>query len=761
MGRGVLRLAGRVSVLWLVFLLFISTLGVGAANASIYGYDIGSSSATVQSPSVILQNGNAGTSTISSPAPDAATAALSAGLTFYENASAPSATLALDGSATGVSTGSGPHLVQQTSKECSGATTCSQGFSSSVTSGDILVVSLETATAISSLSISDSRCSSWTAASGSGITDTAEANMWYCTAGSSGADSPSVSWTTSVNAKLDIYEISGYTSTGLTCGTGTSGTTTLATSNVAFSTPAFLVAAWALSSRPFTAGTGFTASDTSSSGDGGSGEYNTSTITSPTTFPATRGGGSAQAAGVGCEFPAASSTGSSLTASAILTTTGTSDVIYVMVGILNSGSQTVQSVTDNYSHTYSPRAGVSFGTNVRIETWYAVATSAMAADNITVTLTSPANFVFIAKGISGTDTASPFDPNLATPPSNTGTGTSASTTVTTTFPTDFLIGAVVSQNAPTLAAGTGFVNLTSVATSAGTVTGGAESQLVTSVQSGSSVAFGLSTSQNWAIIADAIVAGKSSATVDTSVSTPGSSGSLTLGANWSAFLWSPAYTAGGTLYSGGWLLDLWASDTVSGTLSASILVVNSTNGVTGTALSSGATASIPTTETEVKTTLSASGATIPTNGEILLVLTNPGAGTATIYWGTGQLTNFATPGAYNYVLAVNNTTSTSWSISLGTMASMTSNLGRLANLTVWFTSPFSDQIIVLNGALSQSSGSAVTLPAGPYTAVDIAVAAMANAVPTSSNSPSVVVFSLKVVSATGIYAQYTISLSVT
>ncbi|MDE2022140.1 MAG: hypothetical protein KGI71_04520 [Patescibacteria group bacterium] len=120
---------------------------------------------------------------------------------------------------------------------------------------------------------------------------------------------PSVSWTTAVVSKLDIYETTGYTSTGLTCNTGGSTGTALSTTSTSFSGSPFLVAAYAANSgsgagETISAGTGFTLSDTSSKNDGGSGEYATSGITSPTTFPAT-GTKSVAWAGIGCQFPVA------------------------------------------------------------------------------------------------------------------------------------------------------------------------------------------------------------------------------------------------------------------------------------------------------------------------------------------------------------------------------------------------------------------------------------------------------------------------
>ncbi|MDG6988686.1 MAG: hypothetical protein JRN21_05095 [Nitrososphaerota archaeon] len=758
------RAPSRVRRLSALFLLLLVVTAALPALASIYGYEYSDQAATVQSPSVSLQPGTAGASTTTLS--NSATVTATAGLEFYESANAPTASPALDGSASGTSVSASGTLIQNTYNACASGTTCSKAFASSVASGDIVVVSIEWLGAVSSPSINDGqggkRCASFTPASGSPVTNTVETAMWYCTTSSAGAMTPTVSWTTQVVSKLDIYETSGFTTTGLTCGTGTGRGTSLAVSSTAFTASSFLVAAYAANSagtksETLTAGTGFTLSDTSSANDGGSGEYATAGVASPTTFPAT-GSVKVDWAGIGCAFPAVVS--NSKTLSAVLTTTGTSDVIYVIVGILNSKSQTVLSVTDSSALTYTLRGSQNLGTSVRIETWYAVTSSALSSDTITVGLNSPADAVVIAMGISGADTAFPFDPNLASPSTTSGTGTSASTTVTTAFPNDFLVGVVVSQNSPTFTAGTGFTTVATVSPVTGTVKAGAEYQAVTSLQSSATVSVTLGSSENWVIVADAISAGTSPPSADTSLAAPATSGSITLNPGASAFLWTPAYPAGGTLYGGSWTQDIWESTSAAGTVTASVYVVNSAGGIVGTVLGSGPISLAKSVKAvETVALFSGSGATIPSNGMVLTVYTDPIGGTAvTIYWGTGQLTNFRSPSNYNYVLAIADGVAVSWNISLGVASS--TNLGRLSNLTVSFTTaPASDQVIVLNGAVSQSGGTPVTL--GSSSTLDIAVVGTATAVPTASNTPSVVVVSLKVLSSTSaVYAQYTITFDV-
>ena len=745
-----------------VFIIVLLVAAAVPAIATVYDFGYSSMTGTLRNPSVTLGAGTAGSSTISSVAADAATATATAGLTFYESANAQTSTPLLDGSA---SQGFTPGSVQRTSNPCAAGLTCSVAFTSNIVAGDILVVSIEWNAQVTAPTISDgqsgARCSSWTAATGSPVQNTGEAGLWYCKASTSGAATPTVTWTTtSTKAKIDIYEIMGYT-TSPSCATGTGTGTALTTSStIAISGTPFLVAGYGLSGAQVSAaGGGFTLADTAANNDGGSGEFSVggAGVTSPTNFPATRSGGaSVPWAGIGCIFPKATAASTTVT----LTTTGTSDVILVGIEILNSGSQTVSTVTDSSSLAYASRAAVSFSTNVRVETWYATTTSAQPSDVITVTLSGMTDFVIVAFAVSGTDASSPFDPGVSSPPTATGTSTTPATTITTTYPDDFILGFVAAQSNPTVTQGAGFTLIASKSPTSNTLTGGSEYKPVTADQSSSSVGFTLGSSQNWAMIADAVVADKSSVSVDTSVATPGSSGSFAIPAGSSAFLWSPAYTVGGTLYAGNWVIDLWASKaTSSGTLTVTILTVTSTNSISAEVLSSGTTGTITTSTTEVKTTMAGVGASIPSNGEILVVLTNPiGATTVTVSWGGAQLTNFQSPSTYNYLISLSNSASVAWNVNLATLTAQTSNLGRLT-ATLSFVSPASNQIIISSGTISQFSGSQVSLSASGT--LQIQLVATANAVPTGSNVPSTITFSIKIVSSTSTaFAQYTVTLTI-
>ncbi|MDE1854231.1 MAG: hypothetical protein KGI38_10880 [Thaumarchaeota archaeon] len=252
-------------------------------------------------------------------------------------------------------------------------------------------------------------------------------------------------------------------------------------------------------------------------------------------------------------------------------------------------------------------------------------------------------------------------------------------------------------------------------------------------------------------------------TVDTDTATPAGTGSTTVTKPGTAYLWSPQYASATTFYAGSWVLDMWVLSAKAGTsMDVTITTVDSTGAIVSTIVNNQPTLPIAKTEAEVTTTFTGAAGSVPANGFIEVALTAPtGAGTSTsytVFWGTGQLTNFKSPSTYNYVLSISNSASVSWNVNLATLGTMTSNLGRLT-ATVSFVSPASNQIIVTGGTLTQGSGTAVALAS--LGTIDIQVVATASAVPTATNVPSTITFSLMVASTSStVYAQYTIVLTV-
>lgn len=141
--------------------------------------------------------------------------------------------------------------------------------------------------------------------------------------------------------------------------------------------------------------------------------------------------------------------------------------------------------------------------------------------------------------------------------------------------------------------------------------------------------------------------GSTTPSTNTAQTPPGGSGSYLISRGTSAYLWSPQFTSVTQISSGTWVLDLWAAGKSSGSMQVSIYVTNSAGTVQSTIVSNAATPTIGTSITQVKMTFSGNSVTVPAGGYLNVVLTAPtGSGNPqsyTIYWGTGQFTNFQVP----------------------------------------------------------------------------------------------------------------------
>jgi hypothetical protein len=218
------------------------------------------------------------------------------------------------------------------------------------------------------------------------------------------------------------------------------------------------------------------------------------------------------------------------------------------------------------------------------------------------------------------------------------------------------------------------------------------------------------------------VLGTTNSPATTAFSAPTSSSSFTIATGTSIYLYSPIFASATTVYAGSWVLDLWASATSSGTMSVSFVALDSSNNTVASA-ASGNTATIGTSKSEVKTTFTGAQISVPVGGYLVASITNPaGSGnTFTIYWGSGQTTNYQTPADFDYILTISNSASTAYYLSLSTYSS--SSISRLTNLTITVYSPVSNQVIITNGAFTQSSGSAVTLSASSTLYIKVYAAA--------------------------------------
>jgi hypothetical protein len=137
---------------------------------------------------------------------------------------------------------------------------------------------------------------------------------------------------------------------------------------------------------------------------------------------------------------ASTNTVTSNTMTITLTTTQPNDVLYLSwVG--NGGDRYIISVTSPDTSVWMQRARISRDSDHWLETWYATKSTA-GTTTITITMDSDSstNCAAVAFGISGANTASPFDGNART---STGHGNLAQiVNVVTSNPNDFLIGAM-------------------------------------------------------------------------------------------------------------------------------------------------------------------------------------------------------------------------------------------------------------------------------------------------------------------------------
>jgi hypothetical protein len=149
---------------------------------------------------------------------------------------------------------------------------------------------------------------------------------------------------------------------------------------------------------------------------------------------------------------ASTNTVTSNTMTITLTTTQPNDVLYL--SWVGNGGRRITGVSSSGTSAWTRRAYITADSSHYVETWYATrATAGTTTITITLTSDSSTNCAAVAFGISGADTASPFDGNARTA---TGNSASASVSVTTSNANEFIIGALGVEHANSLTTGSGF-----------------------------------------------------------------------------------------------------------------------------------------------------------------------------------------------------------------------------------------------------------------------------------------------------------------
>ena len=225
------------------------------------------------------------------------------------------------------------------------------------------------------------------------------------------------------------------------------------------------------------------------------------------------------------------STSTSSGSTGTLTTLKFPDVIVVMVNDENAAGgggspagvvDTVASVTSTPALTFSPRSSNTLGspTFQDLEVWYAIASSTFSG-TVTATLNGGTDdAVMVAFGVSGANTASPWDPNPSLPATANGpTGFAPSMSgVSTSNANDMILGfqangdsTAVGATSETAGSGFALVCVTCNVNNNGAsndADGAAEDGVVGTTEYNAAVAFGttIALADSWLVTADAIQA---------------------------------------------------------------------------------------------------------------------------------------------------------------------------------------------------------------------------------------------------------------
>jgi hypothetical protein len=187
-----------------------------------------------------------------------------------------------------------------------------------------------------------------------------------------------------------------------------------------------------------------------------------------------------------------------------LSTANSLDLIILSVTMSDRGQ--VTSVSDSAGLSWSFRKSSVYCPYVRIEEWYAIAQSPLTGDMIKVKLNGAYNAVLIAFGVSGANSAAPFDPSM--PVTGKGSSNTLTKSVSTSNANDFIFGLGGMVSASYFSSGPGLTLIqTGYSNSIGNQykeTGGAVYTVVSSPQVSSMISLLSPDSAQWAILVDAV-----------------------------------------------------------------------------------------------------------------------------------------------------------------------------------------------------------------------------------------------------------------
>jgi hypothetical protein len=190
-----------------------------------------------------------------------------------------------------------------------------------------------------------------------------------------------------------------------------------------------------------------------------------------------------------------------------------SELIMIVITQGNSGSSSIRtfSLTDSFgSHlTYTQKGStVSSGSNAEAISVYYAVTDSSHTGSFTITVTPSSytrNFDVLVFGITGANTASPFDSNVALPRTNSNTGTSTPTVtgISTSNANDMIIAFEGQLSSTAQTASSPFQSIASLLRNSNGEGCNVQYEIVTQTQTNISTQFGQSVS-NWVMIVNAV-----------------------------------------------------------------------------------------------------------------------------------------------------------------------------------------------------------------------------------------------------------------
>ncbi len=197
---------------------------------------------------------------------------------------------------------------------------------------------------------------------------------------------------------------------------------------------------------------------------------------------------------------------SALGSCSVTLTTGSPNEVIIVFGNNGGGIGTdpFGTLTDIQSKlSFTSRTSHVVGDD-NVEEWYAIASSALSSDIITLTAGTTNHLLFALNvwGIIGANTVTPFDPSAPATPNVGGGGSANVPGDSTSNANDMLLGLVGQSGTATWTAGSPFTLLDSP----NTHSGAAEFEIVSSTQSGLTVSITPSPSLTWDMIVDAVQA---------------------------------------------------------------------------------------------------------------------------------------------------------------------------------------------------------------------------------------------------------------